>query len=59
LRIVAEESDFQKRAEAMEKSRKEIAALQERIKTLRRRYMKAEPKAEPRKEQPERKRGAA
>jgi hypothetical protein len=56
---VAGESDFQKRAAAIEKSRREIAELQERIKGLRRRYVKAEPKAEPQKEQPDKKRGAA
>lgn len=56
---VAEDRDFEKRAAAIEKSRKEIAALQERIRGLKRRYVRAEPKPESHKEQINKRQGAA
>jgi len=59
LDIVGEDAEFKKRAEAIEKSRKEVAALQERIRGLRRRYVRAEPKPEAAKEQPRKRQGAA
>jgi predicted nucleic acid-binding Zn-ribbon protein len=57
---VAEHQDLEKRAAAIEKSRKEIAALQERIKALRRRYARAEPKVHaPESRQHDKRQGAA
>jgi hypothetical protein len=50
---VAEDAEFKRRAAAIEKSRREIAALQERIRGLRRRYAKAEGKADPKAESTE------